>query len=1141
MPVLRIAVIRLLTAALLAGAAAGSRANTTAASFDGQLVFGAVEGVDCAVRSGDRRPATVHRVEHPGRDEWWIALADGGIHRLHPAGSPPATTPHFAARWTLQDAAPRPPARELELNLETTHVDCTARGIRFAGAAASPTALDRIDRLRAATELLDRSVERFGEARWDEARDAAEQSLQIRTELLGAEHEGARAALRQAAIVQAWQGEILPALERLRTACPVPADPVTMTPEAARCSVDLIEPMLWAGQLREAVELSAAIMARIDAGWSIADAVRIRLLRTEALRLASRVAEARSLAEEVAALAERTLPPLHPLRARAISTLALAYLTGGNPEAVAVAERAVAAHEAAFGAQHVRTGLALGLLGNCYWEYGRIAESLRPAERGYAIVTDAVGPEHFLALRMMMALAGSYLLLGRDAEGLDIYVKVEAGFRRAFGEHHNGRLIALRNIGVSQRRLDRPEDALKTDLELVAAARAGHGPRHETTLAALRSLSTDYFALGRHEESLAVNEESLALHEAVYGPRHFHVLQQRSQHARIMRGLKRYDEAVAEAEAVLRDVEQTLGRTHQDTLGVMGNLADNYEAAGRMSDARATNEEFVRRFETLRAGTALSLEWRQAYFASVINVYRNLTRYYLAEGRSDDAFRSAELTKARTLLEALSLRRAEDAGVLPEADSQALAVQEKAIAELDQRIGAARSVEDRVRLEGERNAAAERLAGERARLRQQFPRYAQLTEVRITTAAEAPKLIRADTALVSYSLADRRLAAFVVTRDRMTAHDLGNLEALAGIIEAYRQLLDPRSAARVWRVGDDYVVAAVAPPGASPSRVTADEVAQRLARQLLEPIAPRLRGKRKWILSPDGELAVLPFDALPFDGKAAIEGRAISYVQSVSVLALMRERPRRTAQSSGGRELFAMGAPLYPEAAAGAAPTRASSTAAVSAVLRRGDPQSIQRAFDLLGQRWQPLPGAESEVQAIRALFRDSTALLGPDANEANLVQRDRSGELARYRFLHFAAHGFLSTNVPALSALVLSQAGNPPGFDGYVTAAEWPRYRLDSELIVLSACQSALGTQIQGEGVMGLPYALFVAGNRKTLLSLWPVADESTARFMTRFYTRLRAGAGVAEALAAVKREFRRSPRDADPLHWAGFVLYGD
>lgn len=1112
--------------------------------FDGGLTYTRIEGVECLARAGDQQAASLlHRIDQTtGSPAWLISLSDGSMYSLSPSG---AASKAGSQHWSLTSslAAEVLEVRELRLGLESARTDCS-QSLQFVGRRVDAPDPGRVDRLREATELLDRSAEQFRQSRWADARSDAETALRVRTELLGPEHPGSRSALQQAAIVQVWQGDIIAALPRLEAACPLPsADPASMTNELARCNLGRIEPLLWAGRLREAADLSALLSERKDEEWSVADQVRVRLLRAEALRQNSRLAEGRTLAQEALQRAESTLPSGHEARTRALTTLALAYFTGGNPEAIGVAEQALAAHEAVYGPTHVRTGMALGVVGISYFEYGRIPESLRPSERGYAIVADSVGPDHFHTLRLMLNLAACYLLLGRDEEGLDIYLKVEAGFRRTFGEQHLGRLHALRNIGVSQRRLNMPEDALKTDLELVAAARAAYGPRHESTLSAVRSLGSDYYALGRFREALEINEESIALHELVYGPLHPATLQQRSHHARILRGMKRFDESVAEGEVVLRDVEQNFGRTHQDALGVMGMLADSYEAAGRVADARALNEVFVERFETLRASTVLAPEWRQSYFASVINVYRNLTRYYLGEGRANDAFRISEMTKARTLLETLSLKRAEDSGVLPQEEAKELAAFEKSTAEIDLRIGAARRVEDRVRLEAERNAAAEKVAAYRSGLRERFPRYAQLTEVRIVSAAEGSKLLAADTALVSYSLADSRLAAFVVTRDGMTAHDLGGPEALTGIIEAYRHLINPASPARVWRVGEDYVVAASAPPGAANARVSTDEVANRIARQLFEPIASQLRGKRKWIISPDGQLAVLPFDTLPFDGKPAIEGRSISLVQSVSVLALMRERPRRAA-APGSRDLFAMGAPLYPaKSEAGAGVRGSMSPAALGAVLRRGDPQDVQRAFDLMGQSWPPLPGAESEVSAIRALFRKerTTALLGSDATESNLIERNRTGELARYRYLHFAAHGFLSTDVPALSALVLAQAGNPRGVDGYVTASEWPQYRLDSDLIVLSACQSALGKQIQGEGVMGLPYALFVAGNRQTLLSLWPVGDESTARFMTRFYTRLRAGARPADALAAVKREFRRSPRDAHPLHWAGFVLYGD
>jgi hypothetical protein len=149
------------------------------------------------------------------------------------------------------------------------------------------------------------------------------------------------------------------------------------------------------------------------------------------------------------------------------------------------------------------------------------------------------------------------------------------------------------------------------------------------------------------------------------------------------------------------------------------------------------------------------------------------------------------------------------------------------------------------------------------------------------------------------------------------------------------------------------------------------------------------------------------------------------------------------------------------------------------------------------------------------------------------------SGELGRYRYLLVATHGYLSYTHPSLSAIVLRQPG-AAGFDGYLTAAELPLYELTSELIVLSACETGLGPVRAGAGVMGLPLALMVAGNRNAVVTLWSVPDASAAEFVTRLFRHLKAGAPPDEALTATKREMARHPRFGHPVHWAGFVLYG-
>jgi CHAT domain-containing protein len=108
------------------------------------------------------------------------------------------------------------------------------------------------------------------------------------------------------------------------------------------------------------------------------------------------------------------------------------------------------------------------------------------------------------------------------------------------------------------------------------------------------------------------------------------------------------------------------------------------------------------------------------------------------------------------------------------------------------------------------------------------------------------------------------------------------------------------------------------------------------------------------------------------------------------------------------------------------------------------------------------------------------------------------------------------------------------------VTAAESTSSTLRSNLIVISACQTGAGRIIAGEGVAGLPYALFVAGNRNAMLTPWPAADESAARFVERFFEHLRAGSTQSDTLARTKREFATKGPYTAPFRWAGFTLWG-
>jgi tetratricopeptide (TPR) repeat protein len=253
---------------------------------------------------------------------------------------------------------------------------------------------------------------------------------------------------------------------------------------------------------------------------------------------------------------------------------------------------------------------------------------------------------------------------------------------------------------------------------------------------------------------------------------------------------------------------------------------------------------------------------------------------------------------------------------------------------------------------------------------------------------------------------------------------------------------------------------------------------------------------------------------------------------------------------------------------------------AAEVILARRDGDRALRASR--GGSFPPLPGTRQEVESIAGLFSQHLTLLGPDASEQRLNDLASRGELKRFRCLHLATHAAMNDTVATQSALILSgdrlpDAGRLAGRDGRLTAEKILKsWTLDADLVVLSACQSAMGKNAGGEGYIGFAQALFVAGARSLVLSLWNVDDRATALLMGRFYQNLlgkRPGLSApmtkAEALreakqwlrqlslkeiqqeAAVRGEEKAADRPtsvsggvhpyADPYYWAAFILIGD
>lgn len=304
---------------------------------------------------------------------------------------------------------------------------------------------------------------------------------------------------------------------------------------------------------------------------------------------------------------------------------------------------------------------------------------------------------------------------------------------------------------------------------------------------------------------------------------------------------------------------------------------------------------------------------------------------------------------------------------------------------------------------------------------------------------------------------------------------------------------------------------------------------------LFQPFENYLEQYSHWIISPDAELNIIPFETLTYHDKMLVESVNISYVPSLAVLNMMKHRERKNEILGVAKDLFAMGNAVYGDN------TEESSRGSQADFFNslRGNNDDF---VDIKSLRWNNLPGTDKEVDKVAALFESKDIFKQNDASEKNLKEMNEKGELAQYKYLLFSTHGLFVPTKPELSSIVLSQETDDEDNDGYVTITEWMGYDLRSSLVYLSACETGLGDYQVGEGIMGIPYALTVAGNKDTVMSLWKVDDEATAEFTAAVFEKLQRGKSEVAALNDTKREFLRNNNSkySSPSVWSAFLLYG-
>jgi CHAT domain-containing protein len=600
------------------------------------------------------------------------------------------------------------------------------------------------------------------------------------------------------------------------------------------------------------------------------------------------------------------------------------------------------------------------------------------------------------------------------------------------------------------------------------------------------------------------------------------------------------------------------------------NIAFAEQEGDHLDEALARIQEAVGIVESLRIKIGAE-RLRASYFSTVQNYFdlyililMRLHQQRPAGGYSNLALQASEQRRARALLEMLTEARADiragvDAQLLDRERSLVNALNSRA--QMQMKLLARTSSEQQAAvIEQEIQKLTAELQQVEGEIRQKSPNYAALTQPRPLSVSEIQtQVVDADTVLLEYSLGVDRSYLWMVTPNAVTSYELPAREEIE---TAARELYELLKSADKWSGGSvdalrggnrqlERETAAKPNPSIDPTKRSVPEVATRLTQMLLGPAALQIKGKRLLIVA-DGALQYIPFGALPVVAAESTEtgyrpllaDHEIVTLPSASTIAVLRTE--MTNRKPVDKSIALLADPVFESdderVKTSVKATQSGSNAAKQRFRGVGfDRAASDAQIGGAGLRIPRLPATRDEAKRILALVPASASKQALDFNASR--QTATSEELSHYRFVHFATHGFLDSVHPELSGIVLSlvdENGNPQ--DGFLRAHEVFNLKLPADLVVLSACQTGLGKEVRGEGLVGLTRGFMYAGAPRVVVSLWSVNDQATAELMARFYRgMLVEKLPPSAALRAAQISLMKEKQWQAPFYWAAFTLQGE
>lgn len=539
---------------------------------------------------------------------------------------------------------------------------------------------------------------------------------------------------------------------------------------------------------------------------------------------------------------------------------------------------------------------------------------------------------------------------------------------------------------------------------------------------------------------------------------------------------------------------------------------------------------------------------RSDFRASYASIYSEYVALLVQQGKMDKAFEVAERARARTLLELLSVANVDvRQNVDPSLLAEERKLREEFSTESDHRIRllmGEHSDEELRSSDARKTVLLEKFANVEFRIRMANPRYAHLIQPDPITIKDVQQsLLDSTTLLLEYSLGEKHSYLWLISSQFASVYTLPSEKRIDTAAQAaYKELANLRL---------------------TTSKSSAAASSQRslglLSGMLLGPVEHQL-GRQRLLIIADGELNYIPFSALPIPDDVSgsqlplVSKHEVINLPSASVLLTLRQEHQ--GRQEPPRAVAVLADPIFDSndpRLGSARPIKQTTDAA----LTTGDAKVFEtlRSIELTRTRWTRALGhnpekaidlprliySRDEAQEIVATAPAGESLEALDFRASRTAALDPA--LAQYKVVHFATHGLLDTSHPEFSGLIFSlynEKGDPE--IGLLSLEDIYNLHLPVDMVVLSACETALGKDSKGEGLIGLARGFMYAGASRVVASLWRVNDIATAKLMASFYQAIeRDHLPAAAALRKAQLEMSHSKHWANPYYWAGFELQGE